>query len=109
MKGGGGGGDDGGGDGGRISRPSQTPSHHAGISYPVRVQPLTPICAKAQTVLQGWLGGMCSIGVPYPLLVLMMVHMQRLGRGADVFPHLARAKFLLGPRGIFPAQAGPGP
>ena len=35
------GGDDGG--GGRISRPSQTPSHHAGISYPVRVQPLTPI------------------------------------------------------------------
>ena len=36
---------DGGGGGGRISRPSQTPSHHAGIigiSYPVRVQPLTP-------------------------------------------------------------------
>ena len=28
---------------------------------------------------------------------------------ADVFPHLARAKFLLGPRGIFSAQAGPGP
>ena len=36
----GGGGGDGG--GGRISRPGQTPSHHAGISYPVRVQPLTP-------------------------------------------------------------------
>ena len=35
------GGDEGG--GGRISRPGQTPSHHAGISYPVRVQPLTPI------------------------------------------------------------------
>ncbi len=34
----------GGGDGGRISRPSQTPSHHAGISYPVWLQPLTPIC-----------------------------------------------------------------
>ena len=33
----------GGGDGGgRISRPSQTPSHHAGITYPVRVPPLTP-------------------------------------------------------------------
>ena len=34
---------DGGGDGGggRISRPGQTPSHRAGISYPVRVQPLT--------------------------------------------------------------------
>ena len=36
----GGGGDDGDG-GGRISRPGQTPSHHAGISYPVHVQPLT--------------------------------------------------------------------
>ena len=35
------GGDDGGG-GGRISHPSQTPSHHAGISYPVWVQPLAP-------------------------------------------------------------------
>ena len=42
------GGNDGDGDGGggRISRPSQTPSHHAGISYPVRVQPLTPIIRK---------------------------------------------------------------
>ena len=30
-------------DGGRISRPGQTPSHHAGITYPVRVQNLTPI------------------------------------------------------------------
>ena len=35
--------DNGGDDGGGISRPGQTPSHHAGISYPVRVQPLTPI------------------------------------------------------------------
>ena len=34
--------DGGGGDGERIARPSQTPSHHAGISYPVRVQTLTP-------------------------------------------------------------------
>ena len=34
------GGDDG---GARISRPSQTPSHHAGITYPVRVPPLTPM------------------------------------------------------------------
>ena len=40
---GGGGGDGDGDGGGRISRPSQTPSHHAGITYPVRVQPLTPI------------------------------------------------------------------
>ena len=32
----------GGGDGGRISCPSHTPSHHAGISCPVRVQPLIP-------------------------------------------------------------------
>ena len=29
--------------GGRIPHPGQTPSHHAGISYPVRVPPLTPI------------------------------------------------------------------
>ena len=30
-------------DGGRIYGPSQTPSHHAGITYPVRVRPLTPM------------------------------------------------------------------
>ncbi len=36
-----GGGGDGG--GGRISRHSQTPSHRAGITYPVRVPPLAPI------------------------------------------------------------------
>ena len=40
----GGGGDGDGDGGGRISHPSQAPSHHAGISYPVRVPPLTPIC-----------------------------------------------------------------
>ena len=28
---------------------------------------------------------------------------------ADVFPRPLGAKFLLGPRGVFPAQAGPGP